>query len=80
LPKPNLDYAPISQPDNKLVETQPSVVVEENLFEQLISEPSAPPNQLLGMIDSNGMEVLEYPIGTGNKWQRKDSTQPWSKN
>ena len=80
LPKPNLDYAPISQPDNKLIETQPSIVVEENLFEQLISEPSAPPNQLLGMIDSNGMEVLEYPIGTGNKWQRKDSTQPWSRN
>jgi hypothetical protein len=80
LPKQNLDYTQISQPDNNLLETPTNAVVEENLFEQLIAEPSAPPNQLLGMIDSNGMEVLEYPIGTGNKWQRKDSTQPWSKN
>lgn len=80
LPKQNLDYTQISQPSNDLMETQPSVVVEDNLFEQLIAEPSTPPNQLLGMIDSSGMEVLEYPIGSGNNWQRKDSTQPWSKN
>jgi hypothetical protein len=54
--------------------------VGDNLFEQLIGEPEKPPNQLLGMIDSNGNEILEFPVGSGNKWQRKDSTQPWSRN
>ena len=37
-------------------------------------------SDILKVIDSNGNEILEYPVGSGNKWQRKDSTQPWSKN
>ena len=51
----------------------------DNLFEQLLNQPESPPNQLLGMIDSNGMEVIEYPIGSGIKWHRIDPQQPWQR-
>ena len=51
----------------------------DNLFEQLLNQPESPPNQLLGMIDSNGMEVIEYPIGSGIKWHRIDAQQPWQR-
>ena len=80
LPEQRTDYAPISQPESSIIVAPQNNPIEDNLFEQLISEPETPPKQLLGMIDSNGNEILEYPVGSGNKWQRKDSTQPWSKN
>jgi hypothetical protein len=51
----------------------------DNLFEQLLSQPESPPNQLLGMIDSNGIEVIEYPTGSGIKWQRNNADQPWQR-
>ena len=37
----------------------------ENLFEQLISQTNSPPEQLLGMIDNNGVESIEYPVASG---------------
>ena len=52
---------------------------ESNLFEQLISQPQSPPEQLLGMIDVNGLETIEYPVGSGINWQRLDPNQPWSR-
>ncbi|MEC7178383.1 MAG: hypothetical protein VXW28_03715, partial [Candidatus Thermoplasmatota archaeon] len=51
----------------------------DNLFEELLNQPESPPNQLLGMIDSNGMEVVEYPVGSGIKWHRIDAQQPWQR-
>ena len=51
----------------------------DNLFEQLLSQPESPPNQLLGMIDSNGIEVIEFPMGSGNIWQRSNPNQSWIK-
>ena len=51
----------------------------DNLFEQLLSQPESPPNQLLGMIDSNGVEVIEFPVGSGNMWQRSNPNQSWMK-
>jgi hypothetical protein len=51
----------------------------DNLFEQLLSQPESPPNQLLGMIDSNGIEVIEFPMGSGNMWQRSNPNQSWIK-
>ena len=80
LPEQTTDYTPINQPESNILELPQNNLVEDNLFEQLIADPARPPNQLLGMIDSNGNEVLEFPVGSGNKWQRTDSTQPWSKN
>ena len=62
---------------DSLVESNPSS--NDNLFEQLLSQPESPPNQLLGMIDSNGIEVIEYPMGSGIKWQRNNAEQPWQR-
>ena len=51
----------------------------DNLFEELLSQPESPPTQLLGMIDSNGIEVIEFPVGSGNIWQRSNPNQSWMK-
>ena len=56
--------------------------VASTLFDEvsdLFDSPSqqAPPSALMGMIDSNGHEVVEYPAGSGMKWTRTDATQPW---
>ena len=80
LPEQNTDFAAIIQPEANIIEVPRNNPVEDNLFEQLIGESETPPNQLLGMIDSNGNEILEFPVGSGNMWQRKDPTQPWSRN
>jgi hypothetical protein len=80
LPEQTTNFTPINQTESNIFELPQNKLVEENLFEQLIADPARPPNQLLGMIDSNGYEVLEFPVGSGDKWQRTDSTQPWSKN
>ena len=58
---------------------QTNVANNDNLFEQLLNQPESPPNQLLGMIDANGMEVVEYPIGSGIKWHRNNAQQPWER-
>ena len=56
--------------------------VASTLFDEvsdLFDSPSqqAPPSALMGMIDSNGQEVIEYPAGSGMKWTRTDATQSW---
>ena len=79
LPEQTMDFTHNNQPESNILELPQNNLVEDNLFEQLITDPARPPNQLLGMIDSNGNEVLEFPVGSGSKWQRTDSTQPWSK-
>jgi hypothetical protein len=58
---------------------QTNVANNDNLFERLLNQPESPPNQLLGMIDANGMEVVEYPIGSGIKWHRNNAQQPWER-
>ena len=49
----------------------------ENLFEQLISQTNSPPEQLLGMIDNNGVESIEYPVASGILWQRMSPEHGW---
>ena len=49
----------------------------ENLFEQLISQTNSPPEQLLGMIDNNGVESIEYPVASGIFWQRLSPEHGW---
>ena len=56
----------------------------ENLFEQLLGQPEPvsgeiPPQQLLGMIDSSGLETIEYPFDSGITWQRTDASQTWER-
>ncbi len=48
-----------------------------DLFDTPIHQP--PPLELMGMIDSNGQEVIEYPAGSGMEWSRTDATQSWNK-
>ena len=72
----SLDY------ESELIQSnvaQANVLNNDNIFEQLINQPESPPSQLLGMIDSNGMEVIEYPIGSGIKWHRNSASQPWQR-
>ncbi len=66
-----------SYPSDGINANQP--VNNDNLFEQLIAQPESPPQQLLGMIDANGLETIEYPVGSGITWQRFSPTQPWSR-
>ena len=61
---------------------KPSRLNTKNLFEDLVatSELSTldyPPDQLFGMIDSNGVEVVEYPAKSGTFWQRQRPGEPW---
>ena len=38
---------------------------------------SAPPQQLMGMLDATGAETIEYPAGSGVSWTRSSPTEPW---
>ena len=42
------------------------------------SPPQSPPSALMGMIDTSGQEVIEYPAGSGIKWIRTDASQDWT--
>jgi hypothetical protein len=42
------------------------------------SMQSAPPSELMGMLDGAGNEVIEYPAGSGVRWIRSDAMQPWT--
>ncbi len=55
-----------------------SPIFEEvgDLFDE--QELQAPPTALMGMIELNGQEVIEFPAGSGVKWTRSDATQSWS--
>ena len=57
---------------------QPSTVFENASELFGTSTPQAPPTSLMGMLDANGQEVIEYPVGSGNQWTRVDATQAWS--
>ena len=47
-----------------------------DFFDTPVHQP--PPSELMGMIDYNGQEVIEYPAASGVKWTRSDATQSWT--
>lgn len=49
-----------------------------DLFTQ--REYQAPPSELMGMLNEHGIEVIEFPAGSGVGWKRTDATQQWTKN
>ena len=61
----------------KQYENKDNFADSENLFEQLISQTNSPPEQLLGMIDTNGVESIECPVASGIFWQRQSPDQGW---
>tara|TARA_B100000459_G_C8597418_1_gene210371 strand:+ start:2370 stop:6005 length:3636 start_codon:yes stop_codon:yes gene_type:complete len=58
------------------MESVPDVGDVSDLF--VSSVPQSPPSALMGMIDSSGQEVIEYPAGSGAYWKRSDASQEWS--
>ena len=58
------------------VESSTSFDDVSDLFDTAVHQP--PPSALMGMIDLNGQEVIEYPAASGVKWIRTDATQPWN--
>jgi hypothetical protein len=48
-----------------------------DLLESNEAPSTAPPQQLMGMLDATGAEVLEYPAGSGTMWTRSSPTEGW---
>jgi hypothetical protein len=49
--------------------------------EQLtVSSESLPPSSLMGMMDGQGREHIEYPAQSGKLWHRDTPDSPWMKN
>ncbi|MBT5618910.1 MAG: hypothetical protein HOJ71_07555, partial [Euryarchaeota archaeon] len=60
-----------------LVTSVPSMDVFTDLLESNEAPSTAPPQQLMGMLDATGAEVLEYPAGSGTMWTRSSPTEGW---
>ena len=60
-----------------LVTSVPSMDVFTDLLESNEAPSTAPPQQLMGMLDATGAEVLEYPAGSGTIWTRSSPTEGW---
>ena len=60
-----------------LATSVPSMDVFTDLLESNEAPSTAPPQQLMGMLDATGAEVLEYPAGSGTMWTRTSPTEGW---
>ena len=60
-----------------LVTSVPSMEAFTDLLESNEAPSTAPPQQLMGMLDASGAEVLEYPAGSGTMWTRGSPTEGW---
>ena len=60
-----------------LVKSVPSMEAFTDLLESNEAPSTAPPQQLMGMLDASGAEVLEYPAGSGTMWTRGSPTEGW---
>jgi hypothetical protein len=80
------EYAPVPEQPN-LFESYAAPSTEQSIAFSEVSDlfssnsmQSAPPSELMGMLDGAGNEVIEYPAGSGIRWTRSDAMQPWSQN
>jgi len=78
------EYAPVQEQPN-LFESYAAPSTEQSIAFSEVSDlfssnsmQSAPPSELMGMLDGAGNEVIEYPAGSGVRWTRSDAMQPWS--
>ena len=60
-----------------LITNLPSMEAFTDLLESSEAPRTAPPQQLMGMLDATGAEVLEYPAGSGTMWTRASPTEGW---
>ena len=77
LPSSTLEQvSPFEEYKNPAVESPSSFDNINDIFDAPNQKP--PSSELMGMIDSNGQEVIEYPAGSGSNWIRSDATQSWT--
>ncbi len=83
---PDMMYAPqasVSEPSGfeatigMQTATYPSMEAFSDLLQPLQQHIEPPSQQLMGMLDANGNEVLEYPAESGNQWTRSSPSEPW---
>ena len=83
---PDMMYAPqasVSEPSGfeatigMQTATNPSMEAFSDLLQPLQQHIEPPSQQLMGMLDANGNEVLEYPAESGNQWTRSSPSEPW---
>ena len=44
-----------------------------------LNQDEQPPSNLMGMMDANGREHIEYPSNSGKLWHRDNPDAPWTK-
>ena len=76
------DAIPLYQNDIVSPTVESSTIKSSQSFEDLLAMDSEkvltnPPKQIMGMINTQGVETLEYPAGSGNKWQRNSADDDW---
>ena len=76
------DAIPLYQSDIISPTVESSSIKSSHSFEDLLAMDSEkvltnPPKQIMGMINAQGVETLEYPAGSGNKWQRNSADDDW---
>ncbi|MDG1556571.1 MAG: hypothetical protein P8Q98_02105, partial [Candidatus Poseidoniaceae archaeon] len=74
IPTQSADVFP-QQPS--LITNLPSMDAFTDLLESSEAPVAAPPQQLMGMLDATGAEILEYPAGSGTMWTRASPTEGW---
>ena len=79
---PALSSSPISAPIMVSPPHQETAIPiydfgEANLEQPAIEEPST---SLMGMMDANGREHIEYPANSGRLWYRDNPDSAWVKN
>lgn len=79
-----MDQPPLPTTDaSTMAMTQPVVSIAQDMdaFSELLNPVAtsidAPSQQLMGMLDSTGAEVLEYPAGSGVMWTRPSPSEAW---
>jgi hypothetical protein len=79
-----MDQPPLPTTDaSTMAMTQPVVPIIQDMdaFSELLNPVAtsidAPSQQLMGMLDSTGAEVLEYPAGSGVMWTRPSPSEAW---
>jgi hypothetical protein len=54
-----------------------SMAAFNDLLDPVLPTAQPPSQQLMGMLDASGNEVLEYPAGSGVQWTRASPSDAW---
>ena len=73
---PIYDFGQMNMEQPSMME-QPPMMEQPSLMEQPVVD--APSTSLMGMMDANGREHIEYPANSGRLWHRDQPDAPWVK-